>query len=108
MMGDGVDIEIDADINDRLRTFPEIVAQTKEIADAVAERARDMAPVDTGMYRDGIIVEPMGRGLPTGYRVAATDQKSSWVEFGNSHQPAQWIVRNAAESLGLKFKKKGL
>lgn len=104
-----VDIKIDANIDEKLKTFPELVVESKEIAEAIRLRAQSLADYKlknpTGKYAAGIIVQPIGRGLPSGYRVLATDNKSSWIEFGNSHQPALWIIRDAAESMGLKFKK---
>jgi hypothetical protein len=86
-----------------LHTLPEILTDTYEVAEAIAERARELAPVDTGRYRDGIYAQkPSPKGVA---RVLASDQKSSWVEFGNGHQPAQYVMRTAVESLGLEFKK---
>jgi len=44
---------------------------------------------------------------PHGARVIASDNKSSWIEFGipSQNQPPQFILRRAVDSLGLKFKK---
>ncbi len=59
-----------------IATHPVVIAQLKVKADAVAERARAIAPVRRGNYRDGIksesgIVDGMGVG-----RVNANDFKS--------------------------------
>jgi HK97 gp10 family phage protein len=86
-----------------LHKFPAVSTNVDEAAQAIASRARDMAPVETGAYRDGIVVQKSnGKGVA---RVAATDQKSSWIEFGTSTEPAQFVMRQAVESLGLSFKK---
>lgn len=86
-------------------------AMAKETA-AAAEKIRDAAValasehVDTGRYRDGIVVDyPNGESKGTA-RVRASDEKSSWMEFGNYHHPGYFILRNAAESLGYTFVKK--
>lgn len=75
-----------------------------EVARKIAEAARGIAPVALGNYRDGIKAERTGRGA----RVIASDQKSSWVEFGipSHNQPAQFVLRRAVDSLGLTFRKK--
>lgn len=74
-----------------------------EVANEIAAYAIGAAPVVTGRYRDGIIVQETKRGA----RVLASDQKSSWIEFGNPkrNQPARFILRNAVEALGYTFKK---
>ena len=74
-----------------------------EIATAIAAEARATAPVVTGNYRDGIVVQATKHGA----RVLASDQKSTWVEFGIPSRGVapQFVLRNAAESLGYKFKK---
>jgi hypothetical protein len=73
------------------------------VAEKIAEQARATAPVLTGAYRDGITAER----TPFGARVIASDEKSSWIEFGrpNHDVPAQFILRRAVDALGLKFKK---
>lgn len=102
---DDIDVNIVQDLEGKLHKFSVVEAKSLEIAEAIASRARDLAPVDSGAYRDGIVVDkPNSKGVA---RVVATDQKSSWVEFGNrdGSQPAQFVMRSAVESLGLKFKK---
>jgi hypothetical protein len=92
------------DLERELHKFPDVVASTDDVANEIAERARDLAPVESGAYRDGIIVQ---KSSPKGVaRVLATDQKSAWIEFGNGRSiHAQFVMRTAVESLGLKFKK---
>ena len=100
---DDIELHIDPELEMNLHKMPAIEVAAFEAATKIADRARDTAPVVTGRYKAGIKVERF-RG---GARVLATDQKSSWVEFGNpkKHIPAQFILRNAAASLGFKFKK---
>ena len=75
-----------------------------QIAEKLAEVAKAMAPVNTGAYRDGIIAQRTDGGA----RVYASDNKSSWIEFGipSRGQPAHFILRRAADILGLKFQKR--
>jgi hypothetical protein len=90
-------------LESELHKLSEIATSTQETANAIAERARELAPVETGRYRDGIVVDNTNsKGVA---RVRATDQKSSWIEFGNNKQQPLFIMRTAVESLGLKFKK---
>jgi len=71
------------------------------MAEKIANLAKAIAPVDTGRYRDGIEFEKTTLGA----RVIARDQKSAWIEFGipSREHPAQFILRQAAEAVGLKF-----
>jgi hypothetical protein len=97
------DLELNPNLEKELHTFPAVTASTDEVAEAIAERARSLAPVESGAYSAGIVAQ---KSSPKGVaRVAATDPKSSWIEFGNAHQPAQFVMRSAVESLGLSFKK---
>lgn len=98
-------VELAPDLEKKLHTFPAVTAGSRAAAVAIAERAREMAPVQTGSYQAGIIVNPPNeKGVA---RVLATDQKSSWVEFGTATQEGHFVVRSAAESLGYRFIKKG-
>lgn len=55
-----------------------------DVAEAIAQRARDHAPVRTGEYRDGIHVERDGDEV----RVVADAPHSAVVEFGTGDTPA--------------------
>jgi uncharacterized protein (DUF2237 family) len=101
---DDIKIVIDQNLEGKLHKFSEVEAKSLEIAQAIADKARELAPVVTGRYRDGIIVQkPNDKGTA---RVLATDQKSSWVEFGTAHgMEPHFTMRSAVEALGLKFKK---
>ena len=98
-------IVINDNLMSQMHDFPAVQASCQATAEAIANRARELAPVETGAYRDGIVVN---RAQTKGgvWRVAATDGKSSWIEFGNSRQAPQFVMRSAVESLGLSFKKR--
>lgn len=96
-------ITLNTDLN---ATVSRIIAAGKgpmELAQRIADQAKSLAPVDTGAYRDGIIVEKTGAGA----RVVATDQKSHWVEFGrpNHNVEGQFVLRQAVDALGLVWVK---
>lgn len=95
--------ELDPLIEEKLHKIPELQTKSVEAAKAIAQRAVETAPVDSGDYQRGIIVQDF-RG---GARVLATDQKSSWIEFGipSRNVRPQFILRNAAASLGFTFRK---
>lgn len=106
-MSADVSVELNANLMNELHSHPAVTVSSRAAAVAIAARAREIAPVETGRYRDGIIVDPPNNKSGVA-RVHATDPKSSWVEYGNGKQPPQFIIRIAAESLGYRFiKKKG-
>lgn len=102
-MAEDVFITLDPDLEEKVAALVAAGDKPLEVAKAVAEAARSLAPVKTGLYRERITAQRTKGGA----RVFASDQKSSWVEFGipSHNQPAQFVLRRAAESLGLKFKK---
>lgn len=59
---------------------PGVKAVTREAAEAVAERARSTAPVDSGGYRDSIGVEESPRDGRVTYRVIADVEHGLAVE----------------------------
>lgn len=97
-------IHLNTNIDDQVAHLPVIEDAALDVARKIAEQARSTAPVLTGAYQAGIIVEV----YKTGARVVASDQKSAWIEFGipSNNVPAQFNLRSAATSLGYKFKKK--
>lgn len=100
-----VEVTLDSNLESKLHTFPAVKAGSRAAAVAIADRAREMAPVMDGNYQAGIIVNPPNeKGVA---RVLATDQKSSWVEFGTATMQGHFTIRSAAESLGYRFIKKG-
>jgi hypothetical protein len=87
-------------VEDQIRRSVEMERALRAQAEAAAAAAREMAPVDSGDYRDGIKADsdrdPIARAA-----VVATDFKSHWIEFGTIRQPARAILRRACEAVGL-------
>ncbi len=96
-------IILDPDLDAKVAELIGQLGAALPVAEKVAEVARALAPVESGLYRDGIKAERTGRGA----RVIASDEKSSWVEFGipSHNQPAQFVLRRAVDACGLKFVK---
>ena len=96
-------VDIDPDLDEKLKDLIAKGDKPIEIAEAIAAAARADAPVVTGAYAAGISAQK----TPHGARVIASDNKSSWIEFGipSQNQPPQFVLRRAVDSLGLKFKK---
>lgn len=65
---------------DTIGRDPGIVGLCKRAADQVANNARASAPVASGDYRDGIVVEERSAAYRDMFRVVATDEKSMGVE----------------------------
>lgn len=97
-------LDIDPELPHNLNTLGGIKAASVETAKNIASAAKALAPRKTGAYASGITYRQSGSGA----RVEALDQKSTWVEFGvpSRNQPAQHILRRAAEQLGLAFVRK--
>lgn len=104
-MADDFKVDIDGDVDERVSGMVEVTDTAFEVATKVADIARSTAPVDSGDYAAGIIVQKHRSGA----RVLAQDPNSAHVEFGvpGRNQPATWNLREAAEAAGLKFKKRG-
>ena len=96
-------VDIDPDLDEKVKDMIAKGDKPIEIAEKIAAAARADAPVVTGAYAAGISAQK----TPHGARVIASDNKSSWVEFGIPSQniPPQFVLRRAVDSLGLKFKK---
>lgn len=96
-------IDIDKDLDLRLKDNKALKAAALEAANKIADIARETAPVETGDYRDGIIVQ----ATPRGARVLASSNKSAWIEFGvpANNEPAKFNLRNAAKAAGYDFEK---
>ena len=80
---------------DQLGSSPEVVAILESTAEKIAARARGTAEVDTGAYRDGIIVRTRQAAHRTVVEVAATDEKSMLLESftGNLARAAGSVSR---------------
>jgi len=98
-------VDLDPDLDAKVNKMIAEGGKPLEVAEAIASAARADAPVESGLYRDGI----SAKKTPHGARVIASDNKSSWIEFGipSRNQPPQFILRRAVDSLGLKFWKGG-
>lgn len=71
------------------------VAGVSAIAHAIAERAGELAPVDTGEYRDSIAVEVDAGGA----RVVVASGHAAFVEFGTADTPAFAPVLRAQDAV---------
>lgn len=114
MAEDITKLELDPELARKLEVHADVQMGARLIAVQIADRARATAPVgdpsvdpNPGAYRDSIVVQKSNRPNSGVYRVFSNDPKASWIEFGTASHPALFIFRNAAESLGLRFVKKG-
>lgn len=108
------EIALAAGLEQMIEGHAEVRTAAQTIAENIAEAARNAAPVGdpsiddaSGSYKQSIVVQQSNKGNSGLFRVFAGDRKASWIEFGNANQPARFILRNAAESLGYQFIKKG-
>ena len=83
--------------------MPSMKVKCLDAAQEIGVQAALSAPVESGDYARSITAEI----TPGGARVVSHDAKASWIEFGapNAGQEARWVIRNAAENLGYKFKR---
>ena len=96
-------VDLDPDLDEKLNKMIAEGGKPLEAAEKIAEIARQNAHVVTGAYRDGITAKK----TPHGAVVIASDEKSSWEEFGipSQGQPATFNLRRAVDASGYKFKK---
>ena len=96
-------VDLDPDLDAKVNKMIAEGGAPLEVAEKIAAAARANAPVLSGAYRDGISAAK----TPHGARVVASDEKSSWVEFGipSQGQPATFNLRRAVDATGYKFKK---
>lgn len=90
---------IKAGVKDRANTSPEVRDRLADIADAGADYARSIAPVDEGDYEAGIdgdvvFVNGAWRG-----RIIARDWKSRFIEYGTVDTPKFGVLRRTREHL---------
>ena len=104
-MAEDTSVQLIANLDSVLHQFPILQTKSQEACIKIAEIAREIAPVVTGNYRDGIVVQKSNTGSGV-WRVFASDQKSSWVEYGTSTQPGQFVMRTATQIAGYSFHKK--
>lgn len=105
-MAEEIEVNLDPDLMTKLHTFPIVSLKVQAAATAIGNQARATAPVDSGQYRDGIVIEKSRNYEKTGvWVVHATDEKSSWVEFGTTTEEPHFTMRNAVTAVGLSFRK---
>lgn len=84
-----------------LARTPEMQGFMKLQADAAAEVARQIAPVQSGSYRDGIEThEGVFAGMAAA-SLAGHDYKTLWIELGTSQRSADAVLRRACEAVGI-------
>lgn len=88
-----------------LNRSQQMVDALHEVAEAIVEHAKTLAPHDTGDYRDGIEADAGIDGEVAVGRVNANDWKSGLLEFGTENEPAHATLRRAAEAEGLTVQK---
>jgi hypothetical protein len=71
-----------------------------ELAQPIADNAREFAPVDEGDYRDSIEVTIDGNEV----RVDAFDWKSNFLEFGTSDTPIFAPLAKGARAAGARLR----
>jgi hypothetical protein len=74
-------------------------AEMHELAEKVAENARQLAPRDTGQYASSIIVQ--------GSIVATTAFAGHMVEWGSVNNPPYAPLRRACRAAGLRVREIG-
>jgi hypothetical protein len=80
-----------------------------DAAEKVAKTAKDIAPVDTGRYRDSIHAQS-SRIDQHGHQIAgvASDvEYAAKIEYGGLNRPAEHVLARAAEENGLRVKRGG-
>jgi len=110
-----VEITIDEEGCQEAGQTEEVLSKAESMAKEIAAQAQLIASGHrvTGRYAAGIIVEQSKRRFKDGsqsaaFTVRATDQKSSWLEFGNGRNiKPLFILRRAVDACGFTFTKKG-
>ena len=99
-----VDWDLDPKLNINVGNRISGSSAPMEIAEELADRARNLAPVDSGEYQDSIRAEKTKAGA----RIFSDVYYSTFIEFGapNWNIAPQYVFRRAAESLGLSFRSK--
>lgn len=82
----------------RLAVAPVVNAALASEAAGIAERARQLAPVETGALASSIEVDPSAGEA----RVVVNVPYAIFVEYGTSDTPAFAFLRGAAGSSGLR------
>jgi hypothetical protein len=100
-----------AGFEEHLLNAPWMVAEMRRRAEAAAEYARSIAPVDEdgphpGRYRDSIGVDSGTHGTPGSAKqarawaeVRATDPDSAHIEWGNGHDDGAHVMTRTLDAL---------
>jgi hypothetical protein len=107
-MAEQIKLDLVPDIIEIIESLPTVEDKVKAAAEEIAGRARSLVHNDSGAYSESIRVEKTNRSKSGLWRVIASDPKAFFVEFGGPARgiPAQYVMRRAAESLGLPWQKK--
>jgi HK97 gp10 family phage protein len=73
-------------------------AMIANLGEEVAQKARELAPVDTGALRDSITSELVGGGGPAEAQIVANVPYAGFVEFGTDDTPMQPYLRPALDA----------
>lgn len=79
--------------------------ELERTGDQVADRARDLAPVDTGELRDSIDARSGREGTVAYVDVGTTDPVGVYQEFGTSNMPPHAFMRPAVAEAPQRFGK---
>lgn len=82
---------------------PHVSIWVSHKAEVIAARAKAIAPVRTGTYRDSIRAMEAEGGNPGEWVVVSTDPKSVYLEYGTNDTPTFATLRRAAQGEGLGF-----
>lgn len=99
-----VNVNIDSNFELEASGYRGVVDECEQVAQKIADVARATAPRQSGAYAASIGVEKFRSGA----RVIARVPYAGTVEFGSAGgaRSGRWIFYRAAQSLGLKFRKK--
>ncbi|RKE60461.1 hypothetical protein DEU36_2903 [Microbacterium sp. AG238] len=75
-----MDVKFNRRTMDGILRSPQIVAETRAIAEAGLSTIRSTAPVDSGEYRDGFVLERREARYRTVWRAVGRDAKTLLIE----------------------------
>jgi hypothetical protein len=82
---------------------PAMQAFLKVKAEAALQVAQDIAPEESGDYKEGLEVHEGTYGGMAAASLAGHDYKTLWIELGTSQRPAEAVLRRAVESVGVRL-----
>jgi HK97 gp10 family phage protein len=77
---------------------PETHVMIARVGEEVAQKAKDLAPVDTGALQASIAAHPGTSPIAEAQIIASVDY-AAFVEFGTSRQAAQSYLRAALDAV---------